>query len=166
MFFNELTNSALKKTEPKQKKTPATQLSYEVPDICTQVCSSLTRLVKCAFHSWHMHLCMHIFLSTLCSEFVTSEACLHSECKHCQADLVQRSCRLRPVPGPCSQFTEQLQPWTALLCSCSTALSRERFETLQGRFVAVGKSLSRSGCICVWSQPRWRCDAVPCYVSV
>lgn len=57
MFFNELTDSALKKTKPRQKKP---QLSYKVPDICTQVCSSSPRLVKCVlFTVTHAPLCAH-----------------------------------------------------------------------------------------------------------
>lgn len=54
-----------KKTRPKQKKTPATQLLYEVPDTCTRVCSSLTGLVKC------------VLLTLDTCTFVSTSSCLH-----------------------------------------------------------------------------------------
>lgn len=160
IFFNELTNSALRRTKPKQKKTPATQLLYKVPDICTQVCSSLTRLVECVlFTLTHAPSCAHLPL------YIVPRACYFGGSSPQRVQTLpgclgttqlQTQTGARPL---LSVHTEQLQPWAALLCSCSTALSPESFESLQGRFVAVGKSLSRRGCICVWSLPRWQCNA-------
>lgn len=159
MFFKELAASALKKkTKPKQKKTH-TQLSYEVANICTQVCSSLTVLVECVlFILTHAPLCAHLPL------YIVLRVCYFGGSSPRWVLIWYNPAADSDwCWAPALSSHKTAPALSSLAVFCSTALSPERFESPQGRCVAVGRSLSTSGYICVWSLPRWQCNAVLCW---
>lgn len=154
-----------KKTKPRQKKPQLHHSHRKFQISALRFAAVHLDWLNVCFSLWHRHLCVRIFLSTLCPELVTLEATLHRDLSTARLTWYKPAADSDWCWAP-ALSSHRTAPWAALLCSCSTALSPERFESLQGRFVAVGRSLSRSGSICVWSLPGWQCNAVLCYKNI